>query len=92
VLTYKNKFAGTKPHGYHPLRKIAAVHRGIRFVVIQDFSVAYKLVLSLVIMVASFYLRHWIDLAIIALVTALVLAANYSTPPSRRPAITFSHV
>jgi diacylglycerol kinase (ATP) len=75
-LTHKNKFAGMKSQGYHPLRKLSAVHRGIRFAVLQDFSVTYKLGLSLVIMVASIYLRHWIDLAIIAMATASVLAAE----------------
>jgi diacylglycerol kinase (ATP) len=44
--------------------------------VLQDFSVAYKLILSLVIMTTSVYLRHWIDLTLVAIATAMVLSAE----------------
>lgn len=49
----RNKFLGTGDAGYHPLRKIKVVLAGLRFAILYDFSVAYKMVLSAFIMVIS---------------------------------------
>lgn len=49
----RNKFLGTGESGYHPLRKLRTIFRGLRFAVIHDLSVAWKLVVSVVILAAA---------------------------------------
>jgi diacylglycerol kinase len=72
----RHKFLGTGEPGYHPLRKIRTVIFGLRYAVIYDFSVAYKLVLSSAVLGAAFFMRAWVDLLLILVVTALVLVAE----------------
>lgn len=72
----RNKFLGTGEPGYHPLRKLRTVFSGLRYAVIYDFSVAYKLVLSALVLGAAFVLRAWVDLLLILVVTALVLISE----------------
>jgi diacylglycerol kinase len=72
----RNKFLGTGEPGYHPLRKLRTIYRGLRFAVIHDLSVAWKLVVSLLILAAALLLRDWIDSLLIIVVTALVLFAE----------------
>lgn len=72
----RNKFLGTGEPGYHPLRKIRTVLSGLRYAVFYDFSVAYKLVLSLVVLAIAFGLREWVDFMLVMLVTGLVLVAE----------------
>ena len=72
----RHKFLGTGEPGYHPLRKLRTVFSGLRYAVVYDFSVAYKLVLSALVLVAAFALRAWVDLLLIVVVTALVLVAE----------------
>lgn len=72
----RHKFLGTGDPGYHPLRKLRTVASGLRYAVIYDFSVAYKLVLSALIMVAAIAWRDWVDVLLILVVTALVLIAE----------------
>ena len=71
-----NKFLGTGEKGYHPLRKIGVCLSGLRYAVRYDFSVTYKLVLSLLVLAASFWLRQWLDFLMITAATALVLVAE----------------
>ena len=71
-----NKFLGTGEKGYHPLRKIRVCLSGLRYAVRYDFSVTYKLVLSLLVLAASFCLRQWLDFLMITAATALVLVAE----------------
>jgi diacylglycerol kinase (ATP) len=72
----RNKFLGTGEEGYHPLRKLRTVFSGLRYAVIYDFSVAYKLVLSVGVLAATFLLREWLDFLLILVVTGLVLIAE----------------
>lgn len=72
----RNKFLGTGEAGYHPLRKLRTVFSGLRYAVIYDFSVAYKLVLSVGVLAATFLLREWLDFLLILVVTGLVLIAE----------------
>lgn len=69
----KNKFLGTGEHGYNPLRKIVTVISGLRYAVLTDFSVGYKLILSVIVLIATFVLREWADLLLILIATGLVL-------------------
>ena len=72
----RNKFLGIGEPGYHPLRKVAVVYNGLRFAVRYDLSVAYKLVVALVLITAAGAMRQWVDFAVILLATGLVLTAE----------------
>jgi diacylglycerol kinase (ATP) len=71
----RHKFLGIGEAGYHPLRKLRTVFSGLRYAVLYDWSVTYKLVLSAAVLVAAFALRAWVDFLLILVVTALVLVA-----------------
>jgi diacylglycerol kinase (ATP) len=72
----RHKFLGTGEPGYHPLRKLRTIASGLRYAVIYDFSVAWKLVFSLLVLAAALVARDWIDSVLIIVVTALVLFAE----------------
>ena len=72
----QNKFLGTGEAGYHPIRKIKVVMAGLKFAVRHDFSVAYKLVLSVGVLAAFFLFRQWVDFLMLLAATALVLVAE----------------
>ena len=72
----RNKFLGTGEPGYHPLRKLRTIYSGLRYAVIYDFSVAWKLGVSLLILAAALVARDWVDSVLIIVVTALVLFAE----------------
>jgi diacylglycerol kinase (ATP) len=72
----RHKFLGTGEPGYHPLRKFRTILSGLRYAVVYDFSVAWKLVASLVVLVAAMIAREWIDVVLLVVVTALVLVAE----------------
>jgi diacylglycerol kinase (ATP) len=69
----KNKFLGTGEHGYNPVRKVLTVISGLRYAVLMEFSVAYKLVLSVIVLIATLVLREKVDLLLILIATGLVL-------------------
>ena len=72
----RNKFLGTGEAGYHPLRKLQVILSGFRFAVLHDFSVTYKVALSVVILAVAFMLRQWVDFMMILTATGLVLVAE----------------
>ncbi len=72
----RHKFLGTGDPGYHPVRKLRTVCSGLRYAVLYDWSVAYKLVLSLLVLAVAFVLRGWVDFLLILAVTAFVLVAE----------------
>ena len=72
----RNKFLGTGEPGYHPVRKARTVWSGLRYAALTDFSVAYKLALSAVLLCMAFWLREWVDVLLILLATAMVLIAE----------------
>jgi diacylglycerol kinase len=72
----RNKFLGTGEPGYHPLRKLRTIYSGLRYAVIYDFSVAWKLIFSLLVLAAAVVARDWIDSVLIVVVTALALFAE----------------
>jgi diacylglycerol kinase (ATP) len=72
----RHKFLGIGEPGYHPVRKLRTVFSGLRYAVIYDWSVTWKLVLSAVILVLAFAFRAWIDVLLILLATAFVLVAE----------------
>jgi diacylglycerol kinase len=72
----RHKFLGTGEPGYHPLRKLRTIVRGLRYAVVSDFSVAWKLILSILVLAAVLLARDWVDALLIVVVTALVLVAE----------------
>ena len=72
----RHKFLGTGDAGYHPLRKIRTVISGLRYAVLYDWSVTYKLILSVVVLAIAFGARAWVDFLLILVVTAFVLVAE----------------
>ena len=72
----RNKFLGTGEPGYRPLRKLRTIFAGLRCAVVYDFSVAWKLLISLVVLAGALFARDWVDVALIIVVTALVLVAE----------------
>ncbi|HEY9643204.1 MAG TPA: diacylglycerol kinase [Coleofasciculaceae cyanobacterium] len=59
--------------GYHPLRKLKVILSGLHFAVLSDFSVAYKVVLSIPLFGLSFLVQKWVDVALILLATGVML-------------------
>jgi diacylglycerol kinase len=72
----RNKFLGTESPGYHPLRKLRVIYSGLKYAAWTDFSVAYKLVLSIVLVLSAFAASAWVDVILILLVTSMVLVAE----------------
>lgn len=72
----KNKFLETGEHGYHPFRKFKIILSGLRFSVIYDFSVMYKIVISFLILIPVFIFNAWIDASLIILATGVMLSAE----------------
>jgi len=72
----RHKFLGTGEAGYHPLRKIRTVVSGLRYAVLYDWSVTYKLIVSVVVLAVAFGARAWVDFLLILVVTAFVLVAE----------------
>jgi diacylglycerol kinase len=72
----RNKFLGTGEIGFHPIRKFKVVLSGLTYAVRYDFSVAYKVVLSTVILAVFFFLRQWIDFLFLFAATVMMLQAE----------------
>ena len=62
--------------GYHPLRKIKTIYSGLYVAIITDFSVAYKVVLSVPILICASWFHLWVDFNIILLAMGLVLVSE----------------
>jgi diacylglycerol kinase (ATP) len=76
AVRMRNKFLGTGEPGYHPFRKIRIMLAGLRFVFRYEFTVAYKLVLSAVILVLALIFRQWLDFEIILISTGFVVVTE----------------
>ncbi len=72
----RNKFLGTGEHGFHPLRKVRVALSGARYAVLHDFAVAYKAVLSVVILLWCFWYRQWLDFSVVFLATGLMMVSE----------------
>ena len=72
----RHKFLGIGEPGYHPVKKIRTVISGLRYAIIYDWSVTWKLVLSVFLLGLAFLFREWIDVLLILLATAFVLVAT----------------
>jgi diacylglycerol kinase len=72
----RNKFLDIGEPGYHPLRKIKIILSGLKFGVIYEISVAYKLILSAIIFCLSLFFHDWVDVMVILVATSQVLTAE----------------
>ena len=72
----RHKFLGIGEPGYHPWKKLKTVFSGLRYAIIYDWSVTWKLVLSAFLLGLAFLFREWIDVLLILLATAFVLVAE----------------
>ena len=68
-----NKF---RSPGYHPIRKLKVILSGLHAAVVTDFSVAYKVILSVPILGGAFFLRQWVDVSLILLAMGLMLISE----------------
>jgi diacylglycerol kinase len=59
--------------GYHPIKKIKVIFKGLYIAVITDFSVAYKLALSIPIVISAIVFHKWVDLSLVLIATGLML-------------------
>lgn len=59
-----------------PIRKLRVMISGLKHAVIHEFSVAYKLVLSLILLGVYLYFHRWFDLLFFFAVTCLMLMAE----------------
>ncbi|UUA74977.1 MULTISPECIES: diacylglycerol kinase [unclassified Cellvibrio] len=72
----KNKALNTGVVGFHPIRKISVAMRGIYYAIILDAAVAYKVVLSTILLAVFFYHRQWIDFSLVLVVTGMVIISE----------------
>ena len=62
--------------GYHPIRKLKVILAGLHIAIATEFSVAYKVILSVIVLVFALIFRQWRDLMLIVLATGLMLIAE----------------
>ena len=72
----RNKFLGTGQQGFRPLRKVRVVLSGLRYAILYDFAVTYKILLSVLLLAGCFYYRRWLDFGIVLVATGLMLVAE----------------
>jgi diacylglycerol kinase (ATP) len=72
----KNKFLGTGQKGYHPFKKFRIILSGLRFAVIYDFSVLYKIILSVAVLIPVLIFNDKVNASLIVLATAVMLSAE----------------
>lgn len=72
----RDKFLGTGRPGFRPLEKIRTALRGLRYAVLLDFAVSYKLVLTVPVLASCVYYRKWLDLSEVLLATGLMVVAE----------------
>ena len=72
----RNKFLGQGEYGYHPIKKIKVCLSGLRYAIRYDFSVAYKVYLSILMFLICIVLHQWIDALLVMAATGLVLIAE----------------
>ena len=68
-----NKF---RSPGYHPIQKLKVILAGLHVAVVTDFSVAYKVILSVPVLGGAFLFRQWVDVGLILLAMGLMLISE----------------
>ena len=62
--------------GYHPIRKLKVILAGLHIAVVTDFSVAYKVILSVPVLSGAFFFRQWVDVSLILLAMGVMLISE----------------
>jgi diacylglycerol kinase (ATP) len=70
------KAPGPPARGYPPWRKVRHAVNGLLHAMRYDLSVAYKIPVSVIVIVASIVFARWVDLILLVVVTAQALAAE----------------
>ncbi len=65
-----------RSQGYHPIQKLKIILAGLHVAVITDFSVAYKVILSVPVLGGAFLFRQWVDVSLILLAMGLMLISE----------------
>ncbi len=68
-----NKF---RSPSYHPVQKLKVILAGLQVAVVTDFSVAYKVILSVPVLGGAFLFRQWVDVSLILLAMGLMLISE----------------
>jgi diacylglycerol kinase len=72
IYVFMSKHTKSK---YDPIKKLKVIFSGLHFAV-SDFSVAYKLVLSVPVLILSFIVQKWVDVTLILLATGMMLVSE----------------
>lgn len=80
TILMKNKFLGTGERGYHPWRKFRIILSGLHFAVIYDFSVLYKIILSVAVLIPVMIFSDKLNASLIVLATGVMLSAGRVHP------------
>jgi diacylglycerol kinase len=65
-----------KFRSYQPLQKLRVILSGLYVAVISDYSVAYKVILSVPVLGGAFFFRQWVDVSLILLAMGLMLISE----------------
>lgn len=68
-----NKF---RTPSYRPIQKLKVILSGLHIAVVTDFSVAYKVILSVPVLGFAFFFRQWVDFSLILLAMGLMLISE----------------
>ena len=68
-----NKF---RTRGYNPIRKLKVILAGLNVAIATDFSVTYKVILSVPILAGAFFWRQWLDASLILLAMGVMLISE----------------
>lgn len=61
---------------YHPIRKLKVILAGLHVAVVTDFSVAYKVVLSVPVLGSAFLFCQWVDASLILIAMGVMLISE----------------
>lgn len=73
VLNMTNNLNDLVPKKFDPKRKMRVFFSGLKVAIWSDFAVAYKVMLSLIVLGTSFWLREWLDFLLILIVTGVMV-------------------
>jgi diacylglycerol kinase (ATP) len=72
----RNKFLNTGQAGFRPLRKLKICMSGLHYAVLADFSVAYKILLSSILLAFCLALHKWFDLLLLIVATGVMVISE----------------
>lgn len=72
----RNKYLGTGRAGFHPFKKVKTWISGLRYAVIHDFAVTYKIFLSTIVLAFCVFYHEWINLLLIVVATGMMIISE----------------